>query len=148
MAAEFTSNAVQNVPVNQNVLFTETAIPCRRGYVIHREGSGIVTLRGIVNCPQASYATYEVSFGANIAIPTTPTAGTPGPISVAIAIDGEPLPTSSAIVTPTVAGAYWNVYVTANIRVPRGCCYTISVENTSDQAIDVQNANIKINRVS
>ncbi len=147
MAAEFTSNARQNVAANQNVLFTETAIPCRRGYVIHREGSGIITLRGIVNCPQACYATYEVSFGANIAIPTEP-AGTAGPISVAIAIDGESLPTSSAIVTPAAPGDFWNVYVTANIRVPRGCCYTISVENTSDQAIDVQNANIKINRVA
>lgn len=67
---------------------------------------------------------------------------------VAIAIDGEPLPTSSAIVTPAAAGDFWNVYVTVNILVPRGCCYTISVENTSDQAIDVQNANIKINRTA
>ena len=145
MAAEFTSNALQTVAVGQNVLFTETAIPCRRGYVIHREGAGIVTLRGIVNCPQACYATYEVSFGANIAIPAS---GTAGPISLAIAIDGEALPTSSAIVTPAAAEDFWNVYVTANIRVPRGCCYTIAVENTSDQAIDVQNANIKINRIA
>lgn len=145
MAAEFTSNAVQEVAVGQNVIFAETAIPCRKGYVIHREGSGVITLRGIVNCPQACYANYEVSFGANIAVPE---GGTAGPISIAIAIDGESLPTSSAIVTPAAAGDFWNVYVTANIRVPRGCCYTVSVENISDQAIDVQNANIKINRTA
>ena len=145
MAAEFTSNAVQNVAAGAPVLFTETAIPCRKGYVIHREGAGIITLRGIVNCPNACNAMYEVSYGANIAVPT---GGTAGPISIAIAIDGEPLPTSSAIVTPAAAGDFWNVYVTANILVPRGCCYTISVENTSDQAIDVQNANIKINRTA
>lgn len=145
MAAEFTANALQTVATGQNVIFTETAIACRKGYVIHREGSGIITLRGIVNCPQACNASYEVSFGANIAIPE---GGTVSPISIAIAIDGEALPTSSAIVTPAAAGDFWNVYVTANIRVPRGCCYTVSVENTADQAIEVQNANIKINRVA
>lgn len=145
MAAEFTSNDLQTVAVGQNVLFTETAIPCRKGYVIHREGAGVITLRGIVNCPNACFATYEVSFGANIAVPE---GGTAGPISLAIAIDGESLPTSSAIVTPAAAGDFWNVYVTANIQVPRGCCFMIAVENTSDQAIDVQNANIKINRTA
>ena len=71
MSAEFTSNAVQEVGIGQNVIFAETAIPCRKGYVIHREGSGVITLRGIVNCPNAKYAMYEVSFGANIAIPTS-----------------------------------------------------------------------------
>jgi len=145
MSAEFTSNAVQEVGIGQNVIFTETAIPCRKGYVIHREGSGVITLRGIVNCPNAKYAMYEVSFGANIAIPT---GGTVDPISIAIAIDGESLPTSSAIVTPAAVDNYWNVYVTANIQVPRGCCPMIAVENTSTQAINVQNANIKINRVA
>lgn len=145
MAAEFTSNALQTVAAGQNVLFTETAIPCRKGYVIHREGAGVITLRGIVNCPSACSATYEVSFGANIAVPE---GGTAGQISLAIAIDGESLPTSSAIVTPAAAGDFWNVYVTANIQVPRGCCFMIAVENTSDQAIDVQNANIKINRTA
>jgi len=145
MSAEFTSNAVQEVGIGQNVIFTETAIPCRKGYVIHREGSGVITLRGIVNCPNAKYAMYEVSFGANIAIPT---GGTVDPISIAIAIDGESLPTSSAIVTPAAVDNYWNVYVTANIQVPRGCCTMIAVENTSTQAINVQNANIKINRVA
>lgn len=145
MAAEFTSNALQEVAAGQNVIFTETSASCKKGYVIHREGSGVITLRGIVNCPQACYADYAVSFGANIAVPE---GGTAGPISIAIAIDGESLPTSSAIVTPAAAGDFWNVYVTANIRVPRGCCYIVSVENTSDQAIDVQNANIKINRTA
>ena len=40
--AEFTSNATQVVDAGQNVLFTDTAVPCNRGYIIHREGSGIV----------------------------------------------------------------------------------------------------------
>lgn len=143
--AEFTANALQTVGAGQNVLLTETAIPCPRGYVIHREGSGIVTLRGIVNNSNNCFARYKVSFGANIGLPAD---GTAEAISLAIAIDGEPLPTSSAIVTPAAVEEFWNVYVSAFITVPRGCCYTIAVENTSTQPIDVQNANLIVERVA
>ena len=143
--AEFTSNAVQEVAAGQNILFTETAVPCNRGYVLHREGSGIVTLRGIVNNPYGCFARYKVFFGGNIAIPTD---GTAGPISVALAIDGEPVPTSSAIVTPTAVDSYWNIAEALYITVPKGCCYTIAVENTSDQPINVQNANLIVERTA
>lgn len=142
--AEYTSNALQTVPAGQNVLFTEAPIPCNRGYVIHREGSGILTLRGIVN-NGGCFARYKVSFGSNIAIPA---AGTVEPISIAIAIDGEPIPTSSMIVTPAAAEEFWNVYGSIFITVPRGCCYTIAIENTSSQAINVQNANLIVERVA
>ncbi len=77
---EYTSNAVQNVASGGNVLFTETAVPCTRGYVIHREGAGVITLRGIVNSCAAS-ARYKVTFGANIAVPA---GGTAGAISMAL----------------------------------------------------------------
>jgi len=143
--AEFTSNAIQEVAVGQNVLFTETAVPCNRGYVLHREGSGVLTLRGIVNNPCGSFARYKVSFGGNLAVPTT---GTAGPISVALAINGEPVPTSSSIVTPTATDAYWNVFDSLYVTIPKGCCYTIAVENTSDQAINIQNANIIVERTA
>jgi hypothetical protein len=138
---EYTSNAVQTVNAGQNVLLTETAVPCTKGYVVHREGSGIVTLRGITcNC----FARYKISFGANIAAVTTADA-----ISVAIAIDGEPVPTSSGIYTPAaITDDYGNVYVSLFVTVPRGCCYTIAIENTSTQAINVQNANLIIERVA
>jgi len=98
--AEYTANAVQTVAVGQNVLFTDVPIPgCRQG-IIHREGSGIITLRGQVNnC--SGFARYKVSFGANIAIPEGGAASTP--LSLALAIDGEPIPTSSVIVTPAAA---------------------------------------------
>lgn len=49
MAVELTANAVQAVPAGQNVLFTDTPVKCGRGYVVHREGAGLVTLRGICN---------------------------------------------------------------------------------------------------
>lgn len=132
---EITASALQTVAVGQNVLFTETTV-CGSNCIVHRDGSGIVTLRGQTNQCRARY---RVSFGANIAVPA---GGTPGPISVSIAIDGEPLAASTAIVTPTAAEAFFNVYLDTFVEVPRGCCVTVSVENTSDQAINVQNANL------
>ena len=151
--AEFVYNPVQVVEPNQNVLL-ENSITCNRGYVIHRNGSGIITLRGIVNNPCGRFARYQCTFNANIAVPT---GGTAGPIAVAIAIDGEPIQTSKAIVTPTVVNSYFNVTSTAIIDVPIGCCYTISIENVSVSAtpatvpapeINVQNANLVISRIA
>ena len=143
--AEYVANAVQTVASEQNVLFTEDVDPCRRGYVIHREGSGLFTLRGIVNNPTACSAKYKVSFGANVAITS---GGSADPISIALAIDGESIPTSSAIVTPAAVGDYFNIYESIYVSVPRGCCYTIAVENTSNQSIDVVNANIIVERTA
>ena len=145
--AEFIENAIQLVEVNQNVLL-DSSIPCNKGYVVHRAGSGIVTLRGIVNNPCCGFARYQVVFNGNIAVPSTPTAGTPGEISVALAIDGEAVQTSRARVTPAAVDEYFNVTSTAIITVPKGCCYTVAVENTSDQAINVQNANLTVSRIA
>lgn len=151
--AEFTSNPIQLVQPNQPVLLN-TTIGCNRGYVLHREGSGIVTLRGIVNNPTCCFARYQVTFNANIAVPED---GTVGPISVALAIDGEPVLTSRAIVTPAAVDEYFNVTSTAIITVPRGCCFNVSVENTSESAtpattpapaINVQNANMTVSRIA
>jgi hypothetical protein len=134
--AEYTSNAVQTVGIGQNVLLTDAPIPCTKGYVIHREGSGLLTLRGIVNNCNGCFARYKVSFGANISIPTGG------------AIDGEPIPTSSVISTPAAVEEYDNVYASIFITVPRGCCYTIAVENTSSQSINVQNVNLIVERTA
>ena len=140
---EVVANPVQTVNAGQNVLFSSTTIPCTRGYVLHRAGSGLITLRGVpyINCYK--YATYKISFGANIAIAT---GGTVEPISIGLAIDGEPILTSSSIITPAAVGDYNNVYNSIYIQVPRGCCYTIAVENLSNQAIDVQNANLIVEK--
>lgn len=137
--AEYTNNAVQTVNPNQ-VVTLNTTIGCNKGYIYHREGSGIVTLRGITsNC----FARYQVTFNGNIAAVTTA-----DPISIALAIDGEPVMTSSAIVTPAAVEDYFNVTSTAIISVPKGCCLNVSVENISDQAITVQNANLTISRIA
>ena len=150
--AEFANNPIQLVEPNQNVLL-DTVIPCNKGYVFHRENSGIVILRGIVNCPQACFARYQVTFNGNIALPE---GATVGPISVALAIDGEPIQTSRAIITPAAVDEYGNVTSTAIITVPRGCCFTVTVENTSAPAapgdaapeINVQNANLVVSRIA
>ena len=142
--AEYVYNPVQEIEAGQNVLLQDS-IPCNRGYVIHRNGSGILTLRGIVNNPCAKFARYKVEFNGNIAIPT---GGTVGEISLALAIDGEPIQTSRARVTPTVVDAYFNVTSVANITVPAGCCLTISIENTSGVSINVQNANLTVDRTA
>ena len=150
--AEFSYNPVQLVEPNQNVLL-ETVIPCGKGYVYHRNGSGIVTLRGIVDNPNACFARYQVTFNGNIALPT---GGTVGPVSVALAISGEPIQTSKAIVTPAAVEEYFNVTSTAIITVPKGCCFNVTCENTSAPAaaggtapeINVQNANLTVSRIA
>lgn len=142
--AEYIYVPSQTVADGQNVLLQDS-IPCTKGYVIHRNGSGILTLRGIVNNPCAKFARYKVAFNGNIAVPTT---GTPSAISLALAIDGEGLQSSKAIVTPTVTDAFFNVTSVANITVPVGCCLTISVENTSGVEINVQNANLTVDRTA
>lgn len=79
----------------------------------------------------------------NIAIPT---GGTVGAISLAIAISGEPVLSSQMISTPAAVDQYNNVSSGIYIDVPRGCCVNIAVENTSDQAVSVANANIVVTR--
>ena len=150
--AEYVYNPVQLVEPNQNVLMQDS-IPCNKGLVIHRNGSGILTLRGIVNNPCARFARYQVTFNGNIALPE---GGTVGPIAVALAIGGEPIQTSKAIATPAAVDNYFNVTSTAIIDVPAGCCYTVTVENVSQPAIaggtapeiNVQNVNVVVARLA
>ena len=93
-------------------------------------------------------ARFKVSFGRNIAIPTGGTGGTVGPISIAISLDGETVPSTTMIVTPAAVEDLFNVYSSIYIDVPKGCCYTMSVENISTQPILVQNANLIAERVA
>lgn len=140
----------QNVPFGQNLLLIDS-IPCPRGYVVHRNGSGILTLRGITqNC----FARYRVTFNGNIAVPT---GGTVAAISVALALDGEALQNSRAIVTPAAVEQYFNVTCAADITVPKGCCYTLAVENVNagvgdaivdEQTISIADGNLVVSRIA
>ena len=138
---EIIATAVQTVAANQNVLFTDT-VTNGNCSITHRPGSGLVTLRGTTTQCRARY---KVSFGGNIAIPT---GGTVEAIQIALAVDGEGLASSTMIVTPAAVEEYFNVFGAMFIDVPKGCCLTVSVKNTSTQDILVQNANLIIERVA
>ena len=151
--AEFAYNPIQLVQPNQPVILNDS-IRCPKGYVYHRNESGIVTLRGIVNNACGCFARYQVTFNGNIAVPEGTTVGE---IGVALSLDGEPILTSRAVVTPAAVDEYFNVTSTAIITVPRGCCFNVSVENVSESAtpattpapaINVQNANMTVTRIA
>lgn len=139
---EITANALQTVEANQNVLFTDTAVSGSCS-IIHRDGSGLVTLRALLN--NQCRARFRVTFGGNIEVPT---GGTLGPISLAIAVNGEPVGATTMISTPAALEELNNVFSSIFLDVPIGCCSQMSVKNTSTQAIGVQNANLIVERVA
>lgn len=138
---EIISVALQTVNPNQSVYFTDTVV-CGGNAITHRDGSGLVSLRGLTNQCRARY---KVTFGANIAIPTGETVG---PIQMAIAINGEPIQSTTMIVTPAAVEDFFNVFSAIFIDVPQGCCLNVSVQNTSTIPVDVQNANLIAERVA
>ena len=149
MAAEYLANATQTINLNSPAIFT-ASIPCTNGYVYHEDETGIFILRGIT--AGQCFATYQVTYNGNIAIPD---GGTVAPIAVAITVNGAERPTSKAVFTPAAVGDFGNVTSTAIIKVPRGCCFTLSVNavpaNTTDTpapAIDMENANLVISRIA
>nr|DAH31097.1 MAG TPA: hypothetical protein [Caudoviricetes sp.] len=139
--AEFSNSSIALVPAGQNVPLTETAVnskPC----IVHRQGAGIVTLRGLTN---QNRALFRVSYGGNIAIPT---GGTVEAITAALAINGEPLTSATATVTPAAVENYFNIYVSAQVCVSKGCCLTVAMENTSTQAVNFANSNLTVERIA
>ena len=152
MAAEYLANPIQEISLNAPVNFT-ASIPCTRGWVYHEDGTGIFILRGITN--GQCFATYQVTFNGNIALPEE--AAEVVPIALALTVNGEPRSTSRAIYTPAAVDEYGNVTSTAIIKVPKGCCFSVSVDSVSATAdptitpapvIEVQNANLVINRIA
>lgn len=149
--AEYLANALQNVSLDNPVIFT-ASIPCTKGYIYHEDETGIFTLRGITN---NCFARYQVVFNGNIAIPT---GGAVTPIALAISVSGETRPTSKAIFTPQAVDEFGNVTCTCIVTVPKGCCFNMSVRyvdaTTDDPAvtptptIEVQNANLVISRIA
>lgn len=146
--AEYLANTAQAVALNAPIVFT-ASIPCTRGYVYHEDETGIFILRG---CTSNCFARYQVTFNGNVAIPE---GGAVTPIAVALSVNGEQRPTSRAIFTPNAVDVYGNVTSTAIITVPKGCCFNLAVDyvsadpaTTPTPTIEVQNANIVINRIA
>lgn len=105
-----------------------TQIGCPNGYVIHREGSGILTLRAPVKGCQ-SFFRYLISYSGNIAIPTGQDVGQ---IQIGFEVTGEPERGTVAKVTPAAVEDFFNVSAQKYLTVPGGCCYNISLDNLSN----------------
>ncbi len=151
MAAEYLAIAEQNVSLNAPVVFT-ASIPCNRGYIYHEDETGIFVLKGITN---NCFARYQITYNGNIAVPD---GGTLTPIAVAISVNGEARPSSTAIYTPQAVDEFGNVTSTAIVTVPKGCCFSLAVRyvdaTTADPATDptptivVANSNLVIDRIA
>ena len=91
-----------------------------KGYpsIVHREGSGLIT------------------------------GGATSPISVAFALDGEPVNSTVMIVTPADVEQFFNVSAAIYIDVPVDDSTQLSVKSTSPAAISVANPNIIVERVA
>ena len=150
--AEYSANAVQTVAAGGAVIFENAPAPGSRGMIYHRDESGLfrVASPAVMGCGCARrscccgmpVARYAVSFSGNIAIAE---AGTVEPISLSVYVDGEEDPSSTMTVTPAAVGDFFNVSTRINVDVPAICrCSTISVRNSSGQAVDVINANLVI----
>lgn len=140
---EITANAIQLVNANNNVIFTDMPVSGNPS-IIHREGSGLVKLRGLTCCQNR--ARFRVLFNGNIAIPEGGTA--PQQISLTIDIDGEPINATLMAVTPPGDNQFFNIAAAVFLDVPAGCCSNISVKNNSAIAINVANANLIVERVA
>ena len=148
--AEYSAIAVQTVNPGESIIFTATTSPCRRGFVRHNDETGNFLLSGWVPnnnycpcCGNEPSAVYLVDFGANIAVPE---GGTAGEISVAYSIDGGTDAASVMTVTPAAIEEFFNVSRSKEVDIWNNCCQTITIRNTSDQAILVQQATLRITR--
>lgn len=136
MACEYIA-PTQTVALNAPIVFNDS-IPCARGRIYHDDGNGTFQLRGMNRqggcpCGCQGLTEYQVVFNGNVAVPT---GGTVGPIAVALTIGGEPIESSRAIVTPAAVGDYFNVTSTKIIKIPWGCCPSLSVEYVSGAVDD------------
>lgn len=154
MAEYLTRDAVETVALNTPIPFIDS-IPCNKGYIYHQSGSGILVLRGVVNNPSCCFARYEVEFTGNISIPE---GGTVTPIATAIVVSGESREGSRSIFTPTVVDEYGNVTSRATVDVPKGCCFTVSIEYvngsvndptvTPTPLVNVIDGSLSVNRIA
>ena len=152
MSTELTAVGRQIVQPGGFFIFTAVPVPCTRGLVVPRIGSGLIQLSGL-GVPRLSGCgcnrrvmgvNYDVDFGANIAVPTGETVGE---ISVAISLGGTPIPSSVMTVTPAAVEQFFNVSRDITAQVIGGCCQNVAVQNVSAIPIAVVDASLNIDRV-
>ena len=148
MAVEYSYPLEQTVPNDTNIAFLNGNRCCKKGIIVHNDNSGVFRIKGITK-NGCCRALYKVSFTANVAVSDAADGGVLEPITVALVQNGEPLRNAIAVVTPAAIGDQWNIHIETLLEIPCGCCDQISVRNISETtAIDVENANIIIDRVA
>lgn len=131
-------NAI-NVPVQvvepaQNVLFAANRI--RVGCSIrHDIGSGLFTL--------TKPGVYKIDFDGNIIASVANQVA-----ELAIEVAGEPIQSAASADTLTTIGDNASVALSALVRVPCGCCVSVSVGNISASNFGIENADIIIEKVA
>lgn len=151
MSAEYTAVERQIIQPNGFAIFTAAPVPCTRGFVVPRLGSGLFQLSGLgVNrmggCQcnrKVMGVNYEVDFGANIAVPEGETVGE---ISVAITLGGTAIPSSIMTVTPAAVEQFFNISRDITAQVVAGCCQNIAIQNLSTIPIAMVDASINFDR--
>ncbi len=138
----YSADAPQIIQPGADAIFTTIVKASENSLIRNRVGTGNFVLSGWVPCRKKT-ADYTVEFGANIAVNE---GGTAGPITVAVTQDGSVIPSSTMESTPAAVSEYNNVSVVTEADVFAGCCETVTIRNTSDQAILMKNAEIRIVR--
>lgn len=148
--AEFSAIA-QTINPGESAVFITNPINDLPDFIQFRSNSGLILLSGWLqppywmrsNCPcnRVRFIDYPICVGANIAIPT---GGTVGEISMALAVDGTTLPETIMRVTPAAVEEYFNISRCVDVGIFRRCCQEISLRNTSDQPILLDNGTLKI----
>lgn len=131
--------ATQAVAANNNVLFPTDRIRTKScnsccGWLSHDTGSGLFTL--------TKPGIYEIHYNANITSTDTGTA------SLVLEQNGEPIGGTQSIYTIATASALGNVSASTLVCVPCGASYTITLTNNSTLALNVQDANIVIEKIA
>lgn len=121
----------QSVGVNQPVLYSTDRI-CTGCSTRHTPGSGRVTL--------TKPGIYNVFFTGTLSTATA------GPIILNLSMDGEAVPAAQINITAAVSTLYeGTIVMPVRVYCPGGS--SISVVNASADVVNVQNANIVVERV-
>lgn len=140
---ELVTTTLQTIQPNESVLFQAISVPGSPS-IIWREGSGIVTLRGIVR--NQCRARFKVNFGGDVALNADSEIE---PIILAIAINGEQVQASRMTSTPGAAEEFNNVFRELYIDVPIGCCTQLTVKNIGTSIVDLDlGASLIVERVA
>ena len=151
MSAEYTAVERQIIQPNGYVVFTAAPVPCTKGFVVPRLGSGLFQLSGL-GVPRMGGCccnrrvlgvNYDVDFGANIAVPEGETVGE---ISVGIALGGTAIPSSIMTVTPAAVEQFFNISRDITAQIVAGCCQTVAIQNLSTIPIAMVDASINFDR--